>query len=111
VAKILFHVSGTDDEPKTEEEMKPVVAKGRKVLLDLFEGKTARPWMPMVWLTVTGQEDPHGDKVAPAIFRFFTTFEVSKEKPDPESEDFGILLSLAIQNIDPSDANLALAKS
>lgn len=111
VARILLHASGVDDPPKTEEEMKSVVASGRKALLGLFAGKKAKPWMPMVWLTLMGQVDPHGNKVAPAIFRFFTTFEVSKDQPDPEAEDFGILLSLAIQNIDPSDENLALAKS
>lgn len=109
-AAILAKASG-DDPENTAEAQLAAAKNGRNVMLSLFSGTTALPWMPVVWLTVVASQTPTPGMLAPAIIRFLSAFSLPQEPVDAETNDLCLLLSLAIQNLPTTDENLKLARS
>lgn len=109
ITGILLKASG--DEPEEEPEAWGAsVARGRKEIHEKFSPTNARPFMPVVWLTVVPSRSDREGILAPNIFRFLTCFAVSTAEIDAETDDFFHLLSLALRNHDPSPGNLKAAK-
>lgn len=105
----VLHVCSGGDDCDTEAELRDALKIGRQNLLAIFANTNARPFMPIVWLTVVGCKTPEAGKVAPTIFRFVNAFEVDDQSHDSETNDLMKLLSLSIQNQEPSEENLARA--
>ena len=106
MAEMLATASGDDIEDTAEAKL-AAARKGREVISQMFSGSNARPWMPLVWLTVFGCKTASDGLVAPTIFRFINAFEFPEGPIDAETNDFCKLLALAVQNIEPSKENLA----
>ena len=108
-ANILLKASGEDVDDNPDAKL-AAAGRGRDVMLKLFSGTNAKPWMPIVWLTVVAQQTPDVGILAPAIFRFLTAFTLPREAADKETNDLCLLLSLAIQNLKPNEENLERAR-
>lgn len=110
ILNVLARASGEDFE-RTEDGRFNAAGRGRHVLLKKFQNSNVHPWMTMIWLSVIGQQTQEAGVVAPSIFRLVTTFALPDGAMDDEVTDFQILLSLAIQNVAPTEENLAIRKA
>ncbi|MCX6952323.1 MAG: hypothetical protein NTV51_09185 [Verrucomicrobia bacterium] len=94
VAGILLKASGDEADVNLEAQRKSA-KRGRQVVLDEFFGTNARPFLPVVWLTVVPARSGREGVLAPNIFRFLTCFAVPEISNDEETDDF--FQSLSVQ--------------